>query len=84
MSPNFVVALEIDARGLACPMPLLKARQAIRQLDANDILHLTASDPGALRDIPSWLRQAGHELVQQDEEQGVFNFWIRRCAEGHV
>ncbi|MDF1780266.1 MAG: sulfurtransferase TusA family protein [Alcanivoracaceae bacterium] len=72
--------LELDVRQLACPMPLLKARQAMRQLADGELLHVIASDPGARRDIPAWVGQSGHELVHQGEEQGVLHFWIR-CRE---
>ncbi len=81
MNQTLIASVEVDAQNLVCPMPLLKARQAMNHLPENGLLHVTASDPGALRDIPAWLRQAGHQLVHQSEEDGVLHFWIRRQQE---
>lgn len=72
---------ELDAASLRCPMPLLKTRQAIRQLSAGNILHVWATDVGARRDIPAWLRQSPHELVHFSEVQGELHFWIRSAGE---
>lgn len=79
-STTLNVHLELDARQLACPMPLLKARQAMRELSVGELLHVMASDSGARRDIPAWVGQSAHELVHQEEEHGVLHFWIR-CHE---
>ena len=68
---------ELDARLLKCPMPLLKTRQSMRQLSPGEVLHVVASDPGARRDIPAWVGQSGHQLVQQLERDGELHFWIR-------
>ncbi len=77
--PDSVAAdAELDVRAMSCPMPLLKTRQALRAVATGQILHVLASDPGALRDIPAWLRQSGHQLVQQQQVAGVIHFWIRR------
>lgn len=77
MSHTLSADAELDARTLACPMPLLKTRQALRLLSSGQVLYVQVSDPGALRDIPAWVRQAGHELVQQQQHEGVVHFWIR-------
>lgn len=68
---------ELDTLALRCPMPLLKTRQAVRQLSSGRILHVRASDPGARRDIPAWIRQSDHELVHFAEPDGELHFWIR-------
>lgn len=80
MSDSVSATLELDASQLVCPMPLLKTRQAMRQLSPGDVLHVQATDRGALRDIPAWVGQAGHSLVHHKEENGVLHFWIR-CEE---
>lgn len=80
MSDSVSATLELDACQLVCPMPLLKTRQAMRQVPAGGVLHVTATDRGALRDIPAWVGQAGHTLVHHNEENGVLHFWIR-CEE---
>lgn len=75
-SVQFPVTAQVDARGLRCPMPLLRARQGIRGLGTNDVLYVVATDPGSRRDIPAWLEQAGHRLLAMEEESGELHFWI--------
>jgi len=69
----------VDARGLACPMPLLKARLALNQLAAGQVLKVVATDAGAQRDIPAFARLSGHELLsaEQTPEQ-QFIFYLRK------
>lgn len=83
-SPDFTVAPDVvlDVTGLNCPMPLLKTRQQLRGLDPGVVLLVRASDPGARRDIPAWLRQTQHSLVQSDEHDGVLHFLIRAGETG--
>jgi TusA-related sulfurtransferase len=89
MSPNQLIFAAdpniehtLDATALRCPLPLLKARQQIRAMQGGALLLVLADDPGAQRDIPAWLRQTGHQLVQSDEQEGVYRFLIR--VEGAV
>ena len=72
-----VADLELDARGLRCPMPLLKARQAMRDLQAGQVLCVRATDIGAKRDIPAWIGQSPHQLVQLEEGDAELVFWVR-------
>ena len=67
----------LDARGLNCPLPLLKTRQALRALQAGALLEVTATDPGSARDIPEYLRQSSHELVRHEQDEREFRFLIR-------
>lgn len=71
----------LDARGLSCPLPLLKTRQALRRLGTGEILHVVASDSGSRRDIPAWLRQSEHDLVHFTGDGEEIHFWIRRGCE---
>ena len=66
----------LDARSLACPMPLLKTRQALRGMVAGQTLEVIASDPGSWRDIPAYVGQSAHQLVQQQEHSGEYRFLI--------
>lgn len=68
---------ELDARGLNCPLPLLKTRQALRGLEAGAVLHVVASDSGSRRDIPAYVRQSEHDLVHFTEAGDEIHFWIR-------
>jgi TusA-related sulfurtransferase len=75
------IAQRLDTRGLNCPLPLLKTRQALRGLQPGQLLEVTASDAGSARDIPNYLRQSPHRLVQHREASGEYCFLIRRGEE---
>lgn len=68
----------VDATGLACPMPVVRAKKAIDELSSGQVLEVHASDKGSLKDIPAWAKTAGHEVIHQEEAQGVYKFWIRK------
>nr|WP_223427145.1 sulfurtransferase TusA family protein [Alcanivorax limicola] len=75
----------LDARGLRCPMPLLKTRQALRGLASGQTLLVRATDIGARRDIPAYLRQSGHELVRSSDPAAPTDdeiWFLIRVAEG--
>jgi tRNA 2-thiouridine synthesizing protein A len=68
----------VDARGLSCPMPIVKTAQAIKNLASGELLEVLATDPGSVKDLAAWSRSTGHELVEQAIEGGVYRFLIRR------
>jgi len=68
----------LDARGLNCPLPILKTRKAIGALEIGQVLEVVASDPGAVKDMDSFCKQTGNELIQNRSEQGDFTFLIRK------
>jgi tRNA 2-thiouridine synthesizing protein A len=68
----------LDARGLACPMPIVKTAQAIAGLASGELLEVLATDPGSQKDFVAWSKTTGHELVEQSAEGGVFRFVVRR------
>lgn len=76
----------LDARGLNCPLPLLKTRQALRHLVPGQLLAVVASDAGSVRDIPEYVRQSSHELVRQGAREvanGVTEYhFLIRCGAG--
>ncbi|MCU5788246.1 hypothetical protein B27N_03249 [Alcanivorax marinus] len=72
----------MDARGLNCPLPLLKTRQALRGLAPGALLEVAATDAGSARDIPEYLRQSPHELVRRQDDDREYRFLIRRGEEG--
>lgn len=74
-----VAELEIDATGLACPLPLLKAKQGLNRLAAGQCLRLTASDPGSVRDIQAFAELSPHQLVSFHEEAGNFVYVLRKA-----
>jgi len=71
-------AMVLDARGLSCPMPLLKTKLELNRMQTGDILEVLASDSGSARDIPAFLELSRHELVSLEERDGEFHFVIRR------
>lgn len=68
----------VDAKGLTCPMPILKAKKAMDSLSAGQIMELHATDKGSLNDVPAWSKQAGHEIIEAKEEDGIFKFRVRK------
>lgn len=70
----------IDARGLACPLPLVKARQAMMLIDAGERICVLATDPAAPRDFGEYCEVSGHILVEQREEAGVYVFVLEKVT----
>lgn len=69
----------LDAKGLACPMPLVRTRKAIDEVDSGEILEVHATDQGSKSDLTAWATSSGHELVKEAEEDGVLKFWIKKA-----
>lgn len=67
----------LDARGLTCPMPLLKTKLELNGMAAGEVLEVVASDPGSLRDIPAFIKLSYHELMAVDEAPECYRFLIR-------
>ena len=70
----------LDAKGLNCPLPILKAKKAIMTLPPGGTLVVLATDPGAVKDFAAYRRTTGHELIEQTTEGNVFRFVLRRKA----
>jgi tRNA 2-thiouridine synthesizing protein A len=68
----------VDARGLSCPMPIVKTAQAIKTLPSGALIEVLATDPGSVKDMAAWSRTTGNELVEQTADGGVFRFVLRR------
>ncbi len=69
---------EIDTRGLNCPLPILKAKKALADMSAGQILKVLATDPGSIRDFQAFARQTGNELVEQAAANDEFVHYLRR------
>ena len=69
---------EIDARGLRCPLPILKAKKALAELDSGQLLKVIATDAGSTRDFQAFAKQTGNELVDQRVEDEEFIHVLRR------
>jgi tRNA 2-thiouridine synthesizing protein A len=70
----------LDAKGLLCPLPVLKARKALKAMPAGATLEVLATDPGAVKDFAAFCRTTGYELVASSEAAGTFRFLIRKTA----
>jgi tRNA 2-thiouridine synthesizing protein A len=68
----------VDARGLSCPMPIVRTAQAIKTVTSGQLVEVLATDPGSVRDFAAWSRTTGNELVEQTTDGGVYRFVIRR------
>jgi tRNA 2-thiouridine synthesizing protein A len=68
----------LDAQGLKCPLPVLKARKAMREVPQGGVLRVIATDPGAAKDFEHFCKTTGHELLAAREEAGVLTFDIRK------
>lgn len=72
------IDMELDARGLNCPLPILRAKKSISQLGVGQTLKILATDPGSVKDFESFCKQTGNELLQSVENDGEFSFLIKK------
>ena len=70
--------IELDARGLHCPLPILKAKKALSEMKSGQILRVVATDPGSVRDFQAFAKQTGNDLLENVEENKEFTFFMRR------
>lgn len=68
----------LDAKGLNCPLPILKAKKALQGVPAGGLLEIHATDPGSVKDFEAFCRQTGNELLASSQEGNVFKFVIKR------
>lgn len=68
----------LDAKGLACPMPIVKTKKAMNELVSGQILEIHTTDKGAKNDLTAWAQSGGHELVKYDTDTDVLKFWIKK------
>jgi len=69
---------ELDASGLNCPLPILRAKKTLNGMEAGEILHVIATDPGSVKDFDAFAKQTGNELMESKEEGGKFHFLIKK------
>ena len=73
------VAQTLDASGLACPMPVVRTRQAIEQLESGQVLEVISTDRGSLQDIPAWSGSTGNRLIESNDGGDRFTFLIEKA-----
>ena len=71
-------AKELDARGLSCPLPILKTKKALNDLASGEVLKVVATDPGSVKDMQAFSHQTGHPLLASTEENNAFVFYLRK------
>ena len=69
---------DLDARGLNCPLPILKAKKALAEMASGEVLRVIATDSGSVRDFQAFARQTGNQLLEQSQEGAEFTFYMRR------
>ncbi|MGB5306734.1 MAG: sulfurtransferase TusA family protein [Gammaproteobacteria bacterium] len=69
---------ELDATGLNCPLPILRAKKALNGMEAGKILRIIATDPGSVKDFEAFAKQTGNELMASSEEGGKFTFLMKK------
>ncbi|HEX2199497.1 MAG TPA: sulfurtransferase TusA family protein [Burkholderiales bacterium] len=69
---------ELDARGLNCPLPILRAKKALNDMQSGQVLKILATDPGSVKDFQAFSKQTGNELLSHAEAQKEFTFFMKR------
>jgi tRNA 2-thiouridine synthesizing protein A len=70
----------LDAKGLSCPLPILKTKKAVETLTRDQVLKVETTDPGSKNDMASWAKRTGNEIVKVEEGSGIFTFYIQKKA----
>lgn len=69
---------ELDARGLNCPLPILKTKKALAEMLSGQVLRVIATDPGSVRDFQAFSKQTGNELLAHEEHDKEFEYYVKR------
>ena len=69
---------ELDACGLNCPLPILRAKKSLSSIESGQVLHIIATDPGSVKDFEAFAKQTGNELLESNEDGGKFHFYVKK------
>ena len=69
----------LDAKGLACPMPIVRTKKAMDTINSGEVLEVLVTDKGALNDFTAWAKAGGHTILEQKERAGVLYFYIQKA-----
>ncbi len=78
MSDETKIDLELDLKGLLCPLPMVRVSQNITNVPVDGVIRAVATDPGAMADIPAWAASTGHEVLSAGKEGDLFVFLVKR------
>jgi tRNA 2-thiouridine synthesizing protein A len=70
----------LDAKGMSCPLPILKTKKAIDGLSKDQVLKVETTDPGSKNDMSAWAKRSGNEILRFEEASGTFTFYIKKTA----
>jgi TusA-related sulfurtransferase len=80
MPTDIKVDQVLDAKGLSCPLPILKTKKAVESLSKNQVLKVETTDPGSKNDMTSWAKRTGNEILKIDETDKTFVFYIKKSS----
>jgi tRNA 2-thiouridine synthesizing protein A len=69
---------DLDVKGLNCPLPILRTKKALAEMETGQVLRVRATDPGSVKDFAAFAKQTGNELLEQNEENRVYEFYLKR------
>lgn len=75
---EIIITTTVDARGLSCPLPIVKTKKAMDTMQSGQVLELLSTDKGSRKDVKAWADNGGHALLDLQEEAGVFRFHIQK------
>ncbi len=73
---------EVDARNLNCPLPILRCKKGLSDMQEDEVLKIVATDPGSVKDFAAFCKQTSHELLASDKQDGTFTFYIKKRKSG--
>ncbi|MMZ59919.1 Sulfurtransferase TusA [compost metagenome] len=73
------IDIVVDAKGLSCPMPIVKVKKAIDNLQSGQVMMVETMDKGSVNDFQGWVRQTNHELMSMEQENGVYRFFVKKA-----
>ena len=71
------VDVELDCKGMYCPMPIVKLKKTTKNMESGQIVRLVATDPGSTRDVPAWAKKTGAEILESSEDGGEYVYIIK-------
>lgn len=69
---------DLDVKGLNCPLPILRTKKTLAEMETGQVLRVQATDPGSVKDFAAFAKQTGNELLEQNEENRIFEFYLKR------
>jgi len=75
---DFNVKKTLDTSGLSCPLPVVKTKKALKDIEVGEILEMISTDAGSIPDMEAWARQTGHELLESNDEGSSYRFFIKK------